>query len=507
MPKNRLLICGILLSILVVSVGFVPAERASAAAAYTLLDYTMCRDVDAIYAPIDKTYGFLTTYTQAVCWFKLRFNQVTVLTTYVKWYAGASLNSTKNISTSTTYSPSDQALYSLLNIAGAATGVWRAEAYANDTLIFTEYFTIGNYFVTATISGLPAANSTNVTIDGNLAGAIKGDKSKTFALADGTHTVAVDSAVLSGIAGKRYGCSANSWSVSSASSNTFTYSPQYYLTINTAYGTPKGLGWYDEGATAKFNVTTPALHGNGTRRVFTSWSGDLNSTALDATIVMSGAKSVTANWKTQYQLNVTSAYNAPNGTGWYDVGVNATFKVTSPADHGNGTRRVFVSWSGSSNANTTTSTLIMSGPKTVTATWKKQFYLTVNSAYSNTTGAGWYDVDANATFGVPSSRVNMPGILGTLGGKYVFTSWSGNSTATTIEATIKMDGPKTVTANWEADLTYPYVAIAIGIIAITVAVGVIVLRRKGVPTAESPMPPEYTPTPPTPTPPSSSHFI
>jgi len=121
----------------------------------------------------------------------------------------------------------------------------------------------------------------------------------------------------------------------------------------------------------------------------------------------------------------------------------------------------------------------MDSPHTVTAEYKTQYRLTVNSPYGTTSGSGWYDAGSTAEFSVTSS-VPETGIMGSLGVKYVFKSWTGDSSATSPGATILMDSPKTVTAVWAKDSTqfYTLIGAIAGIIIILIVVLIVVLRRK-----------------------------
>jgi uncharacterized repeat protein (TIGR02543 family) len=211
---------------------------------------------------------------------------------------------------------------------------------------------------------------------------------------------------------------------------------------------------------------------------------------------MDKPKTVKANWKTQYQLAVTSAFGSLTGAGWYDPGATATLSITPQTlDQGNGTRRLFVSWGGDLTATTPSASIVMDKPKTVTANWKKQYQLIVNSPYGSPTGSGWYDADASATVSVASSQP-IEGLMGALGGKYVFQSWSGDFTATTPTATIKMNTLKTVTATWTTDLTMPYAIIGGIIVVIGVAIGIVVIKmRKRAPAVPPLTAPQYPPPP------------
>jgi PKD repeat protein len=85
------------------------------------------------------------------------------------------------------------------------------------------------------------------------------------------------------------------------------YILEYSLTVSSSYGIVGGEDWYENGATAYATLNTDIVdHGNGTRRVFTNWSGDASGTnyAQSNPIIMDGPKNAIANWKTQYLLTV-----------------------------------------------------------------------------------------------------------------------------------------------------------------------------------------------------------
>ena len=103
----------------------------------------------------------------------------------------------------------------------------------------------------------------------------------------------------------------------------------------------------------------------------------------------------TANWVTQYYLTVSSSYGSTTGSGWYDSGAVAHAGLTSgTVSGGAGTRYLFVSWSTGGTNYAESSDIIMTGPTTVTASWSVQYYLTVSSPYSTTSGEGWYNSGA-----------------------------------------------------------------------------------------------------------------
>ncbi len=116
---------------------------------------------------------------------------------------------------------------------------------------------------------------------------------------------------------------------------------------------------------------------------------------------------------------------------------------------------------------------------THTFTYVAEYYLTVNSQYSNAKGSGWYPAGSTASFSIDESSISFEGALGALGARYVFERWTGDSSSTNPSASVEMDGPKTVTALWREDYGNAY-AIIIGapIIVAILLVLAFSLRRK-----------------------------
>jgi uncharacterized repeat protein (TIGR02543 family) len=86
--------------------------------------------------------------------------------------------------------------------------------------------------------------------------------------------------------------------IQSAHTITFNWIAQYYLTVTSDYGDPRGGGWYDVDSMATFSVTSPV--GTLVQQVFVGWSGDSTETTTPGTLTMDGPKTVTANWRTDY---------------------------------------------------------------------------------------------------------------------------------------------------------------------------------------------------------------
>lgn len=217
-----------------------------------------------------------------------------------------------------------------------------------------------------------------------------------------SHTISANSPV-SGATGTRYvyaswsdaGAQSHSITVpSSPTTYTVTYTTQYYLTVTSSHGSPTGTGWYNSGASASFSVTSPVSGGAGTQYVNTGWSGD----ATSSPVTMNGPKTVTATWVTQYYLTVTSGYGSPQGAGWYNASLSASFNVTTPYSTGSGTRQAFQAWTGSGTGNYTGGTddesVTMGNPITEAASWYSQLAFNLSISI---TGGGSPTVTLTAT--------------------------------------------------------------------------------------------------------------
>lgn len=83
-----------------------------------------------------------------------------------------------------------------------------------------------------------------------------------------------------------------------------TWKTQYYLIVETKWGTATGEGWYDADSMAEFSVPPEVPmeppFGLLGRYFFNGWSGDSRASSPRATILMDGAHAVTATWTSDY---------------------------------------------------------------------------------------------------------------------------------------------------------------------------------------------------------------
>lgn len=274
------------------------------------------------------------------------------------------------------------------------------------------------------------------------------------------HTFYLPSAVLLDEHDNRIRYVFNNWSdgstamtrtvtVYNANSYVARFRKQYYLTLECPYGTAIGGGWYDTGLTATFSVSpTEIEYQNGTKCVFVSWVGDSSVKSPSGNIVMSSPKNLEATWKTQYLVTVESEYGSPTGGGWCDSGQTISCSVSTPVDQGNGTRRVFVGWTGGLLTQQPVIQLAVTEPKNLVVIWKTQYFLKVISQHGSTQGEGWYDRGALAQVSVDGQNVEEFPFT------YTFVEWRGAMPSTSlVSGSITMDRPNEMVVVWDSRIS------------------------------------------------------
>jgi uncharacterized repeat protein (TIGR02543 family) len=108
--------------------------------------------------------------------------------------------------------------------------------------------------------------------------------------------------------------------INAPSNITWLWKTQYYLTVNSQYGTPGGGGWYDAGSLAYATVNSTVV----SQFSFTGWSGDATGTTSPSNaIIMDSPKLATANWASTQTSTPT-----PNPTPIPTSAPNPTIKPT-----------------------------------------------------------------------------------------------------------------------------------------------------------------------------------
>ena len=237
--------------------------------------------------------------------------------------------------------------------------------------------------------------------------------------------------------------------------HTITVVPKrYYLKVKTD---PEGItaipgeNWYNESTQVTLTAPDTVTVSTGVRYKFLNW--DVDGTQVNGnpiTVVMDANHTATAHYRLEYYLTVLSPFGTVSGEGWYPSGSTAYATLnTGIVDHGNGTRRVFTSWSGDASGDNyaQSNPITMNGPKTAVANWKTQYYLTVRTdppAIITIPGEGWYDQSQ-------SVQLIAPTVSG-----YTFQYWdvdgvSQGTGVTTI--TVAMNAPHTATAHYTPQVT------------------------------------------------------
>jgi hypothetical protein len=200
---------------------------------------------------------------------------------------------------------------------------------------------------------------------------------------------------------------------------TAEYVTQYYLTVkkNPSYvGAVTGQDWYNSGTTAVATCTSPWYYTptSSYRYVFVNWTGDAFGNSTTLYILMNSPKTVTANYKEQYNVTFTTygcggspyiivdsvSYSLPCSF-WLDSGSSHAFSYESPVSGGAGVQYVLTSTS-------YTSPFTVTYGATITGYYKTQFYITVKSAHGTPTPSQWIDEWSHLTVNVQSPTETTP---------------------------------------------------------------------------------------------------
>ncbi len=123
------------------------------------------------------------------------------------------------------------------------------------------------------------------------------------AVSGGTGTQYVFNSWTGGASGSNY-IQSNSITMNAPITATASWITQYYLTVNSAYGTPSGSGWYNAGADITFSVSSPVPESIITQHVCTGWTGtgSAPATGTNASLhfTINQPSSITWNWQSQF---------------------------------------------------------------------------------------------------------------------------------------------------------------------------------------------------------------
>jgi hypothetical protein len=245
------------------------------------------------------------------------------------------------------------------------------------------------------------------------------------------------------------------------------------MTSNIPDRDPPGSGWYLEGKNvilvADPTVESPKADIN---YVFNSWVSKgqnpviiPNNRSPSTSIIMENPYTIEAQYDESFRVNVWTPFSSAVGGGFYDKGKVADIRMqqTEVEIEPNQVRKIFVGWD-AGNAKTMdfkeaadldpdgkpmgnqNLVLYVDKPVNVTAKWKTQYYLDVQTSDGKVIGSGWYDVGKIARL-----EVKTPSIQQDLWKALVFDKWTGDLESTDTKDTILMNSPKTVMAEWRED--------------------------------------------------------
>jgi hypothetical protein len=218
---------------------------------------------------------------------------------------------------------------------------------------------------------------------------------------------------------------------------TFTIN-SYVLSISTVgngtVAASPDLPQYTYGSVVQLTAT-PAANWS-----FAGWSGDASGATNPLSLTMDGDKDVTATFTINtyaLTIDIVGAGTVAKSPNQATYAHGTTVQLTATPGGG----YVFSSWSGAATGSSNPVSVLMDGPKTVTATFTTTNYvLTLNTIGSGTVAKN--PNQAAYTFGT-NVQLTATAAFG-----WSFTSWSGDATGSTNPTSVLMDAPKTVTATF-----------------------------------------------------------
>lgn len=212
--------------------------------------------------------------------------------------------------------------------------------------------------------------------------------------------------------------------------HTQLWSLGYHLLVKSQYANISSNTSYL--ALSNVVISAPrSVQVNGTTRaIFYKWigrgTGSYTGPMNNVTVLMGGNITETAEWTTQYLVNVSTEYGSATGSGWYNASSPAAYGIgANQSQLSPGTRVVFTGWS-TGNKNESGS-IRVSKPEHISAVWQRQYLLNVSSDFGNVTGGGWYANNTLVTVSESPANVTVSQTE-----RYTFTGWSnGNASAAT----------------------------------------------------------------------------
>jgi uncharacterized repeat protein (TIGR01451 family) len=203
-------------------------------------------------------------------------------------------------------------------------------------------------------------------------------------------------------------------------------------------------------------ATTSPQTGGGTQYVFVNWSdgGALSHSA----VATSGTTTYTATFSTQYQLTTVASSGGsvtPSSGQYYNSGSVVPLQASANPGY------AFTSWTGSvANSSSASTTVTMSAPETVTATFTQQYVLNlaVTPANGGTISGtiGGQAVSCSTTCSGPWNAGSLVALTATPGAGYTFASWTGCPSPSGATCAATLSGALSISAAFTGSVSLTY---------------------------------------------------
>ncbi|MCP4541231.1 MAG: hypothetical protein GY832_29210 [Chloroflexi bacterium] len=234
---------------------------------------------------------------------------------------------------------------------------------------------------------------------------------------------------------------------------TFSQIPTYTLTVDTAgdgsgsVDLDPGGPIYDEGTVV--TMTANAAHGS----YFAGWTGDVESANSTETITMDSDKVVTATFSVtppvtySLTIDVLGSGTVTPTAGTHNYISGTIVSLAAAADSG----WTFNGWSGDAGGSNPTTTVTMTGNRSITATFTQDEYV-LDVRVSPVGGGTVMSDPVQSTYHY--GQVVALTAAATEG--WQFDDWSGDATGTTTTVSLLMDSHRVVTATFSQTPTPTY---------------------------------------------------
>lgn len=207
------------------------------------------------------------------------------------------------------------------------------------------------------------------------------------------------------------------------------------------------------------------------------------------------ANQINFTYRTEYSVDLRSepaGITAISGSGWYREGTPINLTAPGEVAKDNDSQYRFAYWLAPSGEKVNSQILntTVTSPGKYIANYELYYRVDVQTQFGSVQGGGWQKAGSVAKWNMTPGEVPMTGVLGFFGGKLRALLTAGSVT---------VDGPKTVTVQWDPDYTTPAITIPLAIIVVAGMIyGIYSLSRRSRRPEPATYPPAFGPPPPPP---------